>query len=400
VKSSGASLPQLQLPTLTAPFSYFLVSPRVVISSNKEFSHSFTSQGSILVLTVHHRQRVSAAASFLDFLTRRELSHNYGNDKRHHAQGGKDSLYHWMRCECARSGDLDKADILLGTMGAAILSGVLESCSRAQANGEEPKISRFIATVNSEGSADALQRRFEGYADRFDVRRGENVTAMREADIVLLAFKPYMVDLVLRQPGVREALAGKLIISVLVGSPPAKLEEAIFNRDSDFDWGEIPRKEQGKPLYIKRAMLNIAAEFRESMTVIETTNMPRQYEEITEWIFLQLGKIQPVAPDLFDIGGVLAGASGALLSVAFDGMLDGAVKQGLKRADAKKILTHSLFSMAKLLENEHPAVLRERFSSPKGTTIDGLLSLEEDRARYAFSKAVIASTKRSLEIGK
>ncbi|PMD53645.1 pyrroline-5-carboxylate reductase [Hyaloscypha bicolor E] len=285
-------------------------------------------------------------------------------------------------------------------MGAAILSGVLESCSRAQANGEEPKISRFIATVNSEGSADALQRRFEAYADRFDVRRGENVTAMREADIVLLAFKPYMVDLVLRQPGVREALAGKLIISVLVGSPPAKLEEAIFNRDSDFDWGEIPRKEQGKPLYIKRAMLNIAAEFRESMTVIETTNMPRQYEEITEWIFLQLGKIQPVAPDLFDIGGVLAGASGALLSVAFDGMLDGAVKQGLKRADAKKILTQSLFSMAKLLENEHPAVLRERFSSPKGTTIDGLLSLEEDRARYAFSKAVIASTKRSLEIGK
>jgi pyrroline-5-carboxylate reductase len=128
--------------------------------------------------------------------------------------------------------------------------------------------------------------------------------------------------------------------------------------------------------------------------------MPKQYEETTDWIFLQLGKIQPVAPDLFDIGGVLAGASSALLSVAFDGMLDGAVKQGLKRADAKKILTQSLFSMAKLLENEHPAVLREKFSSPKGTTIDGLLSLEEDRARYAFSKAVIASTKRSLEIGK
>jgi pyrroline-5-carboxylate reductase len=40
--------------------------------------------------------------------------------------------------------------------------------------------------------------------------------------------------------------------------------------------------------------------------------------------------------------------------------------------------------MAKLLESEHSAVLREKFSRPKGTTIDGLLSLEEDRARYAL----------------
>jgi pyrroline-5-carboxylate reductase len=89
-----------------------------------------------------------------------------------------------------------------------------------------------------------------------------------------------------------------------------------------------------------------------------------------------------------------------LLSVTFNRMLDGAVKQGLKRADAKKILTQSLFSIAKLLETEHPAVLREKFSSSRGTTIDRLLSLEEDRARYIYSKVVIVSTKRSLEIGK
>jgi pyrroline-5-carboxylate reductase len=283
-----------------------------------------------------------------------------------------------------------EADWPPGTMGSAILSGVMESCSRAKANGEVSKISHFIATVNSESSAKALKNRFAAYSDCFEVRRGENVTAMQDADIVLLAFKPYMIDLVLREEGVRQALAGKLIISVLVGSPPHKLKSAIFH-DSEVN---------EKPFYLKRAMLNIAAEFQESMTVIEISDAPEEYQEITNWIFLQLGKIAPVAPELFDVGGVLAGAGGALLSVAFDGMLDGAVKQGLKRADAKKILTQSLFSMAKLLETEHPAVLREKFSSPKGTTIDGLLSLEEDRARYAYSKAVIVSTKRSLEIGK
>ncbi len=72
----------------------------------------------------------------------------------------------------------------------------------------------------------------------------------------------------------------------------------------------------------------------------------------------------------------------------------------MKRADANKILTQSLISLATLLQNEHPAVLREKFSSPKGTTIAGLLSLEEDRARYAYSKATIASSERSKEIGK
>ncbi|CZR69348.1 related to pyrroline-5-carboxylate reductase [Phialocephala subalpina] len=280
-----------------------------------------------------------------------------------------------------------------GTMASAILSGVLDACAASQAKGDEPRISRFIATVNSEGSAAGLRKRF---GDRLEVLQGSgvNVKAMKKADIVLWAFKPYMVDLVLRNPGVKDALVGKLIISVLVGSPVHKLKAAIFGEEySEKDYGSI---------YIKRAMMNIAAEFGASMTVIETIpGIPEHFNEITDWIFLQCGKIQPVAPELYDIGGVMAGASGALLSVAFDGMLDGAVKEGLKRADAKKILTQALISLATLLENgEHPAMLREKFSSPKGTTIDGLVSLEEDRARWAFGRAVGAATKRSKEIGE
>ncbi|KAL2073911.1 hypothetical protein VTL71DRAFT_11237 [Oculimacula yallundae] len=280
-----------------------------------------------------------------------------------------------------------------GNMAGAILSGVLESCAKTMASGEEPRISHFIATVNSEGSAKRLEGRFAEYGDRLEVIHGENVTAMNRADVVLLGFKPYMVDLVLNAQGVRTALAGKLVISVLAGSPIEKLNKAIFQgrQKADFE----------KPFFIKRAMMNIAAEFGESMTVLETNpKMPQEYDEFTEWMFSQLGKTAQVAPENYDIAGVLAGASGALLSVAFDGMLDGAVSQGMKRADANKILTQSLISLATLLQNEHPAVLREKFSSPKGTTIAGLLSLEEERARYAYSKATIASSERSKEIGR
>lgn len=277
-------------------------------------------------------------------------------------------------------------------MATAILTGVLAACTTAESQGDEPRISRFIATVQSEGSASALRSRF---GRKIEVMKGENVKAMKEADIVLLGIKPYLIDKVLRNEGIYEALKGKLVISVLVGSPIWKLEDAIC-------LGQPSIEGMGTGLFIKRAMMNIAAQYGASITVIETTeDIPASYDELTDWIFLQCGEIQPVPPELYDVGGVLAGASGAMLSVAFDGMLDGAVSQGLKRADAKKILTQALFSLATLLENgEHPAVLREKFSSPKGTTIDGLLSLEEDRARYAFSRAVIASSKRSREIGK
>lgn len=276
-------------------------------------------------------------------------------------------------------------------MAGAILAGVLESCAQTQKAGQEPKISRFVATVNSRASVENLRTRFSQYSDRLEILQGDNVRAMKQADVVLFGFKPYMIDLVLKADGVREALADKLIISVLAGSPVEKLEAAIFHKH--------PRTAEEKPFYIKRAMMNIAAEHRQSMTVLETTTMPQEYERITEWMFSQLGKTAPVAPELYDIAGVLAGASGALLSIAFDGMLDGAVSQGMKRADAKKILTQSLVSLSALLQNEHPAVLREKFSSPKGTTIAGLMSLEENGARHAYTQATIASSERSKEIG-
>jgi pyrroline-5-carboxylate reductase len=280
----------------------------------------------------------------------------------------------------------------LGTMATAIVSRVLESCEKTRATGGEPKISRFIATVHSQASAERLSHGFAKYDDRFKVLRGDNLTAMRDADIVLLACKPYMAEAVLGAEGVRNALQGKLVLSVLVGSPVAKLEAIIYGNT-------FPKQDQ--KCYIQRAMLNIAAELGESMTVIETTSMPQDFQDISNWVFSQVGKTAPVAPELFDIGGVIAGTTNTFLSVALDGILDGAVSQGLKRADARKIATQSLFGLAKMLERgEHPAVLREKSSSPKGTTIDGLLSLEEDRVRYAFSKAVIASSKRSQEIGK
>jgi pyrroline-5-carboxylate reductase len=284
----------------------------------------------------------------------------------------------------------------VGTMGTAILDGVLDSCAETRAGGTQPRFTRFIACVNSDGSVSRLKthlrQRFENKPQSeikfvVQVLAQENVTGMKQADVVILACKPYLVNTVLGEEGVSHALRDKLVISVIVGTPTEKLVAAIDGKEGH----EWPGK-----YHIIRVMLNIAAEFRESMSVIEITDLPGDYMEITNWLFSQLGKTTPVAPDLYDVGGVLAGTTGVFLSVALDGILDGAVSQGIKRAEGRKIVTQTLLSLARLLENgDTPDALREKFSSPRGTTIEGLMSLEEDGVRSAYTKAVIKATKRS-----
>ena len=228
----------------------------------------------------------------------------------------------------------------------------------------------------------------------------DNLDAVKEADVIILAFKPYMIDAVLSADAAayQKLFKDKLIISVLVGSPSSKIENAVFGDQ----FGEKERK----TLYVKRAMPNIGARYAQSMTVIETNPSPPftalpAFEALTEFIFSTIGPVKHVLPSTYDISGVLAGASGAFLSVALDGILDGAVSQGLKRGDAREILTGSLKSLTRLLEEgEHPAMLREMFSSPKGTTIRGLLTLEEEGVRWGFARATERASERSIEIGE
>jgi pyrroline-5-carboxylate reductase len=273
-------------------------------------------------------------------------------------------------------------------MGSAILSGTLDSCARAQQEGAEARITRFIVTVNSAKSAGLLKARFEKYSDRLTVVHGDNIKAMEEADEVLLSCKPYLAEKVLTAHGVGKALQGKLVISVLAGSPIEKLE--AFIKESNLSTDILP-------CCIIRAMMSTAAEFGESMTIIETTDVPEEFSEFTNWMFELLGKTAAVPPDLYNVGGVVAAVSLSLLSVAIDGILDGAVSHGLKRAPARAILAQGLIGLAKLLENgETPDTIREKASSPRGTTIEGLMSLEEDGARSAFCKATKKATHRSL----
>ncbi|PQE28759.1 pyrroline-5-carboxylate reductase protein [Rutstroemia sp. NJR-2017a WRK4] len=274
-----------------------------------------------------------------------------------------------------------------GSMGSAILAGILKSSAKE----EKAPISHFIACVQSQESVKRLNSSFSDYSDRLTILRDDNLTAINEADVILLACKPYMAESILGCDGIADALANKLVISVLAGTPEERLRGFVYKNSSP---GE-------NSCSFVRAMPNLAAQIGESITLISsgTTPISEKFTEISGWIFKQIGETSYLADNLFQAGGVLAGATPAWFTLALDGILDGAVSEGIKRGVAMEILAQSMLGTAKMIQSgEHPAILREKISSPKGTTIQGLNTLEKGGVRSSFTDAFINATQHGLNM--
>ena len=271
-------------------------------------------------------------------------------------------------------------------MGSAILDGILDA-TRSEPN---PPISSFIVCTKSSASADRLCAKFARDESRVRFLPSQNVQAMKEADIILLACKPYMTDDVLGAEGVGEALSGKFVISVLAGKTVPDIQAAIAQSSTT----TMP--------HVVRAMPNIAASIKESTTIVEapSPSVPVHLSETLEWIFAQIGMVRFVPANLFEAGTMLVGSSMGVMTVALDGYLDGLVVEGFRRADALEMMAQVLRGLSSLIKDGgHPALLRESMSSPRGCTIQGLLAVEKAGTRGAFAQAVIDGTKH-LKGGK
>ncbi|GLA07599.1 hypothetical protein AnigIFM60653_008834 [Aspergillus niger] len=268
-----------------------------------------------------------------------------------------------------------------GNMGSAILNGLLDA-TRTQAG----KVNHFIISTKTAASAERLRSQYAEDASRVTIAHDSNRRAMREADIILLACKPFLAKGILSAPGVGEALSGKLVISIMAGMTPTD----ILNCLSDGDRESVK---------IVRAMPNVAARLRQSMTIVElpeTKPLEEDLVEIVTWVFEVIGKVKFLSADLFDVGTMLVGAGIGVMTVPLEGLLDGCVVEGLRRAEALEMAAQMLSGMAALLkegEGSHPAVLRENISSPRGCTIQGVMTAERAGARATFADAVINGTR-------
>lgn len=246
--------------------------------------------------------------------------------------------------------------------------------------------SHFIACVRRLESVERVSSSLSAYRDNLEILRDDNLRGVRAGDVVVLAVPPSAAEGVLSMPGMREAMEGKLLVSILAGVTVAQIEAMLFG---DRRYGTA------NGCKIVRAMPNTACAIQQSMTLIMEPSPPLSpaMNHLVTWIFSRVGEIAHVTPALMDAGTALCGSSPAFFALMLEAVADGAVTMGIPRSEALKMAAHAMQGTAGLvLAGEHPAIVREKVTTPGGSTIRGCLVIEQGRLRATLANALIQAT--------
>jgi pyrroline-5-carboxylate reductase len=210
----------------------------------------------------------------------------------------------------------------------------------------------------------------------------DNVSAARASDILILAVKPQTFPDVARtlQPALR---SDQLVISILGGVRISTLEASL---------GDAP---------VVRVMPNILAEVGAAYSVYALgRNVSPDQATLTRTLLSSFGEAEAAEEKLLDAVTGLSGSGPGFAFVIMEALADGGVKAGLPRPLAIQLAAHTLLGSAKMLleTGEHPGALKDRVTSPAGTTIAGIAELEDAGIRSALIRAVDAAARRSAEL--
>ncbi len=208
-----------------------------------------------------------------------------------------------------------------------------------------------------------------------------NQDVAAKSEVLLLAIKPQVFDQVVTE---LQGVKVPLVLSILAGVPLQKLEAA-------FPESAVIRSMPNTPATVGAGVSAIAA----GMKV--TTDHLHQAQQI----FQAVGSVVEVPETLMDAVTGLSGSGPAYVAVLIEALADGGVAVGLPRAIASQLALQTVLGTAQLLQetNLHPAQLKDRVTSPGGTTIAGITQLEQAGFRSALIEAVRAATHRAQELG-
>lgn len=209
-----------------------------------------------------------------------------------------------------------------------------------------------------------------------------NVEAVRGADLVLVCVKPQQVARVLAE------IAPHLTPHQLVVSTAASMSTAFIEARLS---GSVP---------VVRAMPNTPAMIGKGMTALcagrhaKTAHLARARR-----IFDAVGRTVLVDEQHMDAVTGLSASGPAFIYIIIESLAEAGVKVGLPRTIATELAAQTVFgSGAMVLETgEHPAKLKDEVTTPAGTTIDGILELEDGGLRVTLIKAVVRATQRATQ---
>ncbi len=213
----------------------------------------------------------------------------------------------------------------------------------------------------------------------------DNTVAARAADLVVLSTKPQILDKVLKQIG-PELRPGALVISICAGIDCATIEAAI----------------PVEGVRVVRAMPNTPALVGAAATAISPGQHATEGDlALAKTLFDAVGIT--VALDEIHLDAVtgLSGSGPAYIFLILEALADAGVKVGLSRRNAQRLAAQTVMGSAKLLldTDEHPGKLKDMVTSPGGTAIAGLHTLEQGGLRTTLINAVETATKRARELG-
>jgi len=257
-----------------------------------------------------------------------------------------------------------------GNMAEAMIRGLLRG--------------KVFAPDQITASAPREERQRE-LAEKFGVRvTGNNPEAARQS-IVVLSVKPQILSKVLEEIS-DSVRTDSLVISIAAGVPVAFIQTKLR-----------------KGTRVVRAMPNTPALVDSAATAIAGGEHAQESDlEDAKRIFDAVGITVILDETLLDAVTGLSGSGPAYVFLILEALSDAGVKVGLSRRTAQLLAAQTLLGSAKLLleTNEHPGHLKDMVTSPGGTAITGLHTLEHGGLRTTLMNAVEAATRRSRELGE
>ncbi len=258
-----------------------------------------------------------------------------------------------------------------GNMGEAILRGLATA--------------GLLNTENVIVSA-KHQRRIDDLAARYGVRTTlDNREVACASNLLVLAVKPQIAHGVLEE--IAEVVArDTVLVSIIAGLSIKGIQQGL-----------------GRSQPVVRTMPNTPALVLEAATAIAYNGSVTEDQlERVRRMFSALGKIVVVEEAQMNAVTGLSGSGPAYVFLTIDALADAGVRVGLSREEALILAAQTVLGAARLMleTGEHPGRLKDMVTSPGGTAIAGVATLEAGGLRTTLIRAVEAATERCAELGK
>jgi len=209
----------------------------------------------------------------------------------------------------------------------------------------------------------------------------DNREVLKNSTVIILAVKPQNMDDV--TAGISDMTDDKIVVSIAAGIPISYLSSRL------------------KTSKIIRVMPNTPALIQEGMSVMSMCECIHDKEVgIIKEIFMSVGSLLMLPEKYMNAVTALSGSGPAFFAYFVEGLIEGGIKTGLDRADARTLAIQTMLGTARLLDTGmDPAKLREMVTSPGGTTEAGLKVFQERGFTDTVIATLEAAANRARELG-